>query len=909
MFLNACNHDILALWGANIDLQFVANEVATVMYVCSYMTKGEKGMGETLRRVAKECHDDHIHTQMNKIKHEFLGKRVLGAPESGMHVLSTWLIKKSRKVVTVNTNIRDECVSLPKTHAQLEQLDEDDENVFATSLIDRYAARPNSLQNMCLATFAVNYDVVSAVHTCDMEEMDTDEGTEEDMYAERQIKNGECGMPERIKLKDGLGYMRKRKQESILRTKRYKAHIKPEKYFHSQLLLYYPWCNEDDIIAGFASYEQSHFMKQETVHANAEHFNEECEVFDMLPEDVENNILQCAWDLAAPNIAQDDAATNQLGFSTVQEQTEETPHLQHTSGQDSNKTAKVDPLSQLYSKAAKKQTMDFQEYCKQIRTLNAKQRHIVMYNRAWCKSYINANQKGEKFQGYRIFLSGPGGTGKSHVVCLIQRDMAYLLNQIIHHDDEQPIVLVTAPTGSAAYQIGGSTIDSALLLYEQGKSKPSWLKHTIMQLKLEHLMLLLTDEISMVGFTKFQCMNQTVCTIKGTSNGNWGDICVLAVGDLYQLPPVGDSPVYMHPGTVCTLDDFAGNGWEKMQLHELSDIMQQKDMSFAECLNNIRTSVPEPGSTEDLMLQQCELKVTPTDDTYPRHAMHVYAQNKYCDDWNENMLAFLSGKQYRYIAQDSKKDDCTEMADVHMSDKPRHTGNMRKILNLKVGARVMLTINIDISDGLTNGAMGTVANIITEEITGEMKTILVEFDNDNVGCEAKYTSLYTNINHNAVPIEKVQVTFPVNRAKQSLQATRKQFPLTLAWAVTIHKCQGLTLPQIVVDMTPTKGTFAAGQAYVAFSRVCTCEKLHIINYTHAQICISPNIELEMQRLRTNMLPEMPQCLFDVNPTALCLLHVNIGTCRQNCLMWQLIAHSKMQMLFHSMKHIYLQMTY
>ena len=153
----------------------------------------------------------------------------------------------------------------------------------------------------------------------------------------------------------------------------------------------------------------------------------------------------------------------------------------------------------------------------------------------------------------------------------------------------------------------------------------------------------------------------------------------------------------------------------------------------------------------------------------------------------------------------------------------------------------MLTINIDVSDGLTNGAMGTVANIISEEISGEMKTILVESDNDNVGCEAKCMSLYTNINCNAVPIERVQVTFPVNRAKQSLKATRKQFPLTLAWAVTIHKCQGLTLLQIVVDMTPTKGTFAAGQAYVAFSRVHTHEKLHIINYTCAQICISPNI--------------------------------------------------------------------
>ena len=260
MPLNACNCDILALWGVNIDLQFVANEVATVMYLCSYMKKGEK-----LRRVAKECHDDHEHTQMNKIKHEFLGKRVLGAPESGMHVLSTWLMKKSRKVVTVNTNIRDECVSLPKTHAQLEQLYEDYEDVFPTSLIDRYAARPNSLQNMCLATFAVNYDVVSAVCTCDGGNMDTGEATEEDMYSERQINNGGCGMPPRIQLKDGLGYMRKRKQESILRTKRYKAHNKPEKYFHSKLLLYYPWCNEYDIIAGFASYEQSHFSKQNSM--------------------------------------------------------------------------------------------------------------------------------------------------------------------------------------------------------------------------------------------------------------------------------------------------------------------------------------------------------------------------------------------------------------------------------------------------------------------------------------------------------------------------------------------------------------------------------------------------------------------------------------------------------------------
>ena len=72
--LNAYNPNLLNLWGGNIDLQYVINEVATVMYVCSYMTKGEKAMGETLKRVSQECKNDDISTQMNKIKKEFLGK-------------------------------------------------------------------------------------------------------------------------------------------------------------------------------------------------------------------------------------------------------------------------------------------------------------------------------------------------------------------------------------------------------------------------------------------------------------------------------------------------------------------------------------------------------------------------------------------------------------------------------------------------------------------------------------------------------------------------------------------------------------------------------------------------------------------------------------------------------------------
>ena len=149
-----------------------------------------------------------------------------------------------------------------------------------------------------------------------------------------------------------------------------------------------------------------------------------------------------------------------------------------------------------------------------------------------------------------------------------------------------------------------------------------------MQLKLEHMMLSITDEISMVGFNQFQSMNQTMCTLKGTTHGNWGDICVLAVGDLYQLPPVSQCPIYMSPQIVHMLNDIAPNGWEKMQLHELTQSMRQKDMKFVNCLNKICTTLPLESSEEDRMLQSCELKLCQIMKTI--HIMQCMYMHKMC---------------------------------------------------------------------------------------------------------------------------------------------------------------------------------------------------------------------------------------------------------------------------------------
>ena len=190
----------------------------------------------------------------------------------------------------------------------------------------------------------------------------------------------------------------------------------------------------------------------------------------------------------------------------------------------------------------------------------------------------------------------------------------------------------------------------------------------------------------------------------------------------------------------------------------------------------------------------------------------------------------LAGKEFTNIATDSKKDYSTKLANITMPTNPCETGNQKKILTVKINARVMIATNIDVTDGLTNGAMGTVTNVVIDETTGKMITILVFFDSKHVGQEAVHTCIYKSTNQNAVPIYQTQATFPIHK-KASCQATRSQFPLTIAWAVTIHKCQGLTVPEIVIDITPAKGKFKPGEAYVAFIRVRTVEKLHIINYT------------------------------------------------------------------------------
>ena len=96
---------------------------------------------------------------------------------------------------------------------------------------------------------------------------------------------------EQIRLKDNLGYMRKKRQEAILHARRHKVNVEPEKYYHVKLLLYFPWCRENELISGLTSYFESYMSKVMVINNNAEHFNDDCDLFDIANEDLENGVV------------------------------------------------------------------------------------------------------------------------------------------------------------------------------------------------------------------------------------------------------------------------------------------------------------------------------------------------------------------------------------------------------------------------------------------------------------------------------------------------------------------------------------------------------------------------------------------------------------------------------------------
>ena len=185
-------------------------------------------------------------------------------------------------------------------------MNDEEDNVYMTSIHDRYAAHPESLQNMCLATFAVSYEpIFGAKKTHDknvnvLENTDESDPESDEETSTRRRKN------EVIKLKNNPGHMQKRKTESILCVKCFRQNKEPEKYYHSRLILYMPWNSEDELLGEYNTYEDHYNDVKDVVECNAEKYHLHSNVLDAAINDIaDNGPPEIAWDSIAPTTEQD----------------------------------------------------------------------------------------------------------------------------------------------------------------------------------------------------------------------------------------------------------------------------------------------------------------------------------------------------------------------------------------------------------------------------------------------------------------------------------------------------------------------------------------------------------------------------------------------------------------------------
>lgn len=445
--INNYNAPVMLAWQANMDIQYVLNAYACVMYVASYMMKTEKAMGELLKHVAAEARTEELKMQMRKVGSAFLTHREVSAQEAVYRILSLPMKQLSRTVVFVDTNPKHERIAVLKNSTILKDLDNDDTNVFQKSLIDRYEHRPHEVQSMCLAEF-------SATFVTKYQHKDDTDDTENDVLP----PNDTDSKPSCITLTNNFGKMNTRRREAIIRFRTYNKDSEPSNWYRAKLMLYFPWYNEStDLLGGFSTYEEHYHHVKSIALANENKYSQEN--LDNMQLD-ENQPPQHIWDQIAPNTEESRAQSLAEGAESLTEVSED--DLQQNANLFTSSTP--GSLHVRFESAANRQQIPPDEYRTLLRGLNAKQREIVMFHRNWCKKAIIALKQDKPIQPYRVFVSGPGGVGKSHVIRLIHSDTLKLLRLSCTIEPDDVIVLLTAPTGAAAFIITGLTLHSALLL-------------------------------------------------------------------------------------------------------------------------------------------------------------------------------------------------------------------------------------------------------------------------------------------------------------------------------------------------------------------------------------------------------------------------------------------------------------
>ncbi|XP_070548510.1 uncharacterized protein [Ptychodera flava] len=854
--VNAYMKSLLPAWGANHDLQFVLDPYACAMYIVSYISKSQRGMSALLDQACKEARRGNMElkAQVRHIGNKFLNNVEISAQEAAYIILQMPLTKATRQVVFINTSPPDERTFLLKSKTTLENMPADSTNIESDSLIKRYARRPKVLENWCLADYAskvkMTYPKDDKFQSSDVNGNNPDFSNDSDSDTVlTNITPDDSKI--NITLRNGTK-IQERHNPCIIRYVHYNKKVDHENFCREKLLLYMPWRNEiTDLLNGCDTFQQSYELNKQIIAkhaANYEHYTEELEHAKAAAEQCDINDTD-AFDHLAPNTQQterDDLetgptpsdhyayfdpdkpehATYDIGFDVGLRTTD-------TTNNDNNTLPGRVPDDQYHAL---------------VRSLNLKQKEIFHH----VLKSIKTNK-----DPLRIFITGGAGSGKSVVIKAIYQALHRFLCSTAGEDPSDCRLLLCAPTGKAAYNINGSTIHSAFKVpASQGyKYKPlDSDKLNTLQAKYQNLSVVIIDEISMVGNQLFNFINLRLQQIKG-NNQPFGGVSMITVGDLFQLKPVMDGWIFKDLTT--NYGPLATNLWkEYFTMHELTEIMRQKDdLHFAQLLNRLR----EGNHTEQDITELEQHVIHQTNQPNNKCTPYLYMTNHKVIEHNNEVFRNTSTCKVKIPAMDTIIGDVSQkIKDNILKTIPTDSSKTCGLLSeacIAIGLRYDITANIDVEDGMTNGAGCIVQQIdfrMTNTSSNRPSIIWVKFDDENIGHfrRHKYRHLYhTTINKQWTPIFDIKRQFPQSRYNKHVSVMRIQFPLTPSAAKTIHKSQGSTMDEVVINMAGNKTDHIH---YVAISRVTTLNGLHIVDLNKSKISISEAVRNEMFRLRQHI---------------------------------------------------------
>ena len=621
----------------------------------------------------------------------------ISAQEAVYVVLQLPMRKASRSVIFINTSPPAERVELLKPLSEIENMEDDSEEIQSGGLLKRYVERPECMQNVTLADWAAWYDNCGQKRnrkTYEKTDFDDLPVENEDELNDDEISNDTSDVIPTISKS-----IKKRSQARIIRSIWFNREAQPEKHFRELLMLFTPWRNEvTDLSKNYSSYEE-HYMTRDEI-------SEQMQQYALCSEDlnaVGNHLQECdddAYDTIAPVTQDIERQDEDEGCTDTHPDLNETfDHLSDNLGI---------PSTQQNNKPLILNEMPDDEYRGLVQMLNKKQREFFYH----ALHLIKTSDK-----PFYAFLSGGGGVGKSHLIKSIYQAALKYYNSRAGEDFRRVQILLLAPTGKAAYLIKGNTIHSAFGIpasqsLKNHKPLDSGRLNT-MRCEFGALKLILLDEVSMVGNRVFTVqLNNRLKHLKG-SKDDFGGVSIITLGDLFQLKPVMDSYVFTDVQCLNSYNILVPNLWRRyFKMFELDEIMRQRESKmFAEILNRLREGNHTPSDLQKLKERCVEESECPTE------APRLFIQNALVDEYNDKVYQlFDSGNKYTIKAQDSVTGACsTDLKEKIMRQIPyvplKNSKQLAHKLNIAVGQRTEIAINIRTDDGMTNGASNVIKHI------------------------------------------------------------------------------------------------------------------------------------------------------------------------------------------------------